>query len=338
MSEMNEIVKLAVDNYKGRVEKYSAKQANEVLHAALVEANGGKTTLDYRAIRDGKCTGLFTIIEEILANTVNEGLTGDEFFNQFVEYRNVADGDKNEFVVEDNILYTVAEVARGTQGVRRQRLGGASTTSIPVTSKMVRIYEDLDRILAGRVDTNVLIRNVSNSFSKKLLDDIYALWSSVTASQIGGSAYFPTAGAYDEDTLLDLISHVEAAAGGKTATLVGTKKALRNLKESIQGNNAKDELHAMGYYGNFYGTPCVAIPQRHQIGSTNFVLDDNVITVVATDEKPIKVVHEGNPFILMGNPADNADLTQEFTYSERYGLGLVLSGGNSGIGIYEMTA
>lgn len=76
MAEMNEIVKLAIDAYKGTVEKYSVKQSQDVLRQALVEANNGKTTLDLRAIRDGKCSGLFTLIEEILSNTVVEGLQG----------------------------------------------------------------------------------------------------------------------------------------------------------------------------------------------------------------------------------------------------------------------
>lgn len=76
MADMNEIVKLAVDAYHGNVEKYSVGQSLETLHAALVAANNGSTTLDYRAIRDGKCNGLFTLIEEILSRTVVEGLQG----------------------------------------------------------------------------------------------------------------------------------------------------------------------------------------------------------------------------------------------------------------------
>lgn len=76
MLEMNEIVKLAVDAYHGTVEKYSTEQATDVLRQALVEANGGSTTLNYKNIRDGKCNGLFTLIEEILSNTVAEGLQG----------------------------------------------------------------------------------------------------------------------------------------------------------------------------------------------------------------------------------------------------------------------
>lgn len=336
MAEMKDIVKLAVDGYKGNVEKYSVAQSQEVLRQALVEANNGSTVLNYKDIRDGKCNGLFSLIEEILSRTVVEGLQGDEYFNALVDFRNVAEGDQNLFLVEDNNLFVVAEAADGTQGIRRQRLGGVKETSIPTSLKVVRIYEELNRVLAGRVDFNEFIRKVAESFRQKLLNDIYALWSGATAADMGGVAYFPTAGTYDEDDLLDLISHVEAAAGGKTATIIGTKKALRNLKESIMSDGAKDELHNMGYFGKFFGTPCVAVPQRHQIGSTNFVLDDDVLTVIAGDDKPIKVVYEGNPIVLMGDPMTNADFTQEYLYGEKYGMGIVLAGGNSGIGRYEI--
>lgn len=336
MAEMKDIVKLAVDAYKGNVEKYSVRQSQDALRQAMVEANNGKTTLNYKDIRDGKCNGLFTLIEEILSNTIVEGLQGDEFFNAMVDFRNVAEGDQNLFLVEDNNLFVVAEAADGTQGIRRQRLGGVSETSIPTSLKVVRIYEELNRVLSGRVDFNVFIQKVAESFRKKMLDDIYALWSSATAAQMGGVTYFPTAGAYNEDELLELVEHVEAAAGGKQATIIGTKAALRNLKESIQANGAKDELHNMGYYGKFYGTPCVAVPQRHKVGSTEFVMDDKVLTIIAGDDKPLKVVYEGDPIVLMGDPMTNADFTQEYLYGEKYGMGIVLAGNNTGIGRYDM--
>lgn len=336
MSEIKDIVKVAVDAYRGRVETYSTGQSQELLRQALIDANGGSTVLDYKKIRDGKCDGLFTLLEEILTRTVVEGLQGDEYFNTLVDFRNVAEGDKNIFVVEDSNLFVVDESADGTQGIRRQRLGGVSETSIPTSLKTVRIYEELNRVLSGRVDFNHFINKVAESFRIKLLNDIYTLWSGATAEQLGGVTYYPEAGSYDEDALLDLISHVEAAAGGKTATIVGTKKAIRNLVPSIVSDGAKDDLYNMGYFGKFYGTPVVVTPQRHKVGSTEFVMDDDVITIIAGDDKPIKVVYEGNPIVLMGDPMTNADFTQEYLYGEKYGMGIVLAGGNSGIGRYEM--
>lgn len=335
MADMKEIVKIAIDGYRGCVKKYSVGESQELLHKALVEANNGSTKLDFKAIRDGKCNGLFALLEEILSRTVVEGLTGDEFFNALVDFRNVAEGDQNLFIVEDSNLFVIDDVADGTQGVRRQRLGGSKEVSIPTAMKMVRIYEELNRVLAGRVDFNHFINVVADSFRQKMLNDIYTLWSSATAEELGGVTYFPAAGSYNEDDLLELISHVEAAAGGKPATIVGTKKALRALKDAIDSDGAKNDLYNLGYVGKFYGTPVVATPQRHKAGSNEFVFADDVITIIAGDDKPIKFVYEGEPIVLMGDPLKNADFTQEYVYGEKYGLAIVLAGGNAGIGRYQ---
>ena len=336
MADMKDIVKVAVDAYHGNVEQYSVGQSMELLHKALVEANGGSTVLNYRNIRDGKCNGLFTLIEEILSRTIVEGLQGDEYFNALVDFRNVAEGDKNIFVVEDSNLFVVAEAADGTQGIRRQRLGGTSEVSIPTSLKVVKIYDEMNRVLSGRVDFNTFINKVAESFRQQLLNDIYTLWSGATATDFGGVTYFPTAGAYDEDELLDLIAHVAAAANGRTATIIGTKKAVRNLAPSIQGSDSESDIYNLGYYGKFYGTPVMVTPQRHKIGSTEFTLDDNILTIIAGDDKPIKCVYEGNPIVLMGDPMTTGDLTQEYLYGEKYGMGIVLAGGNAGIGRYEI--
>lgn len=76
MADMKDIVKVAVDAYHGNVAQYSVGQSQELLRKALVDANGGSTTLNYKNIRDGKCNGLFTLIEEILRSTAVEGLQG----------------------------------------------------------------------------------------------------------------------------------------------------------------------------------------------------------------------------------------------------------------------
>lgn len=334
MAEINDIVQVAVDAYRGNIQKYSKGEAMDVLHKALIAANNNSTKLDYKAIRDGKCPGLFTLIEEILSRTIEEGLMSDDFFMSMVDYRNVALGDQNVFLVEDDDLFTVSEVAEGTLGLRRQRLGGVNEITIPTSLKGVRIYEELNRILAGQVDFNTFIRKVSESFRRKMLEEIYALWSGITAADLGGNAYYyNAAGTYDEDALLTLIAHVEAAANGKPATIIGTKAALRVLAPSIHGNDSKSDLYNLGYFGKFYGTDVVALPQRHKVGTTTFQFDDNMLSIIAGDQKPIKYVTEGQTTVVMGQPTDNKDLTQDYFCFERYGMGLVMAG-NGGIGRY----
>ena len=337
MADMNQIVRVAVDAFHGKVTKYSHDDSMELLRTALVEANGGSTRIDYKAVRDGKCGEVFALVEEILQRTVYEGLRDNDFFMQLVDERNIAAGDQNVFEIVDSNLFTVADAADGTQGIRRQRLDGSTTVTINTSFKVVRIYEELNRVLSGLVDFNHFINKVAESMKARLLNDIYTLWTGVTAEDIGGAAYFPAAGAYDEKTLLETIEHVEAAANGKSAVILGTKTALRNLVPAVQSNGSRDDLYNMGYYGKFYGTNVVVLPQRHKVNSTEFQYDNDTLTILAGDNKPIKLVREGESIIIPGNPLDNRDMTQEYMYGEKYGLGLVMAS-NTGIGRYKFAA
>lgn len=338
---MKDIVKLAVDCTRGCVEKYSVDSANETLRKALIEANNGKDHFDLRDIRDGKCVGLFSLIEDILSQTVVEGLTDNDFFNELVEYRNVAEGDSPVFTVEDSELFAVAKAADGTQAIRRQRLAGASTAQIPTQMRYIRIYEEMNRVLAGRVDFNTLVTRVAESFKQEILNDIYTLWNAASATQIGST--YAVSGTYSESSLLDMIAHVEAVSG-QTATIIGTKAAVRHLATgTTTAEIAKSDLYNTGYYGRFYGTPVIGLSQRHKVGTTTFALNDAQIVVAASGAKPIKCVYEGSPIVLMGNPLDNMDLTQEFLYGEKWGCGIVLAGGsdgghNIGIAKYDVTS
>lgn len=335
--EMSNVVKAAVDGYKGCVEKYSVAQSNDLVREALIEANGGSTKLDYRKMRDGECKGVFTLLEQILKRTTIEGLQQNDFFTSLVEYVDVAAGDKPTFILPDTTLFTVDESADGTQAIRRQRLGGTSEITIPTSVKSIRVYEELSRVLAGRVDFNDLIAKVSESYQKRILEDIYKVWAGITANQIGAT-YYQMRGSYDEATLLDLIAHVEAAGNGGQAMILGTKKALRNLAPSIISDINKQDIYNMGYYGKFFGSPVMALPQRHQTGTTSFVLPDDILTVIVGDAgKPIKLVREGDPLIIPVDPTQNQDLTQEYFYAEKYGVGFVFAGNqNTGLGLYDI--
>ena len=128
MADMNrnDIVRLGIDLYHNRVSgNYSIDQANEVLNKALVELNGGNTRLDMRDIRAGRCNELFAVIEEVIMDVKNDIIANDPFFSTFVDYRNVAWGDKPEFYLPDEDLFIVSSIGGGSQAIRRQRVVGA---------------------------------------------------------------------------------------------------------------------------------------------------------------------------------------------------------------------
>lgn len=335
---MKDLVKLALDAHNGTIEKYSMGEAQDTLRQALIEANGGSTKLNYRAIRDGKCNGVFAIVEEILKNTIPQGLQDNDLFKALVDYKNIDEGDEDVFHVESSDLFFVDEVAKGTQGIRRQRIENAKDIRVPMSTHAIRIYEEISRILAGRVDFNALIDKVDQSVQNEILSEIYAAWAAMTSTDFGGAAYVTsTAGSYSDADLLAMIAHVEAAAGGKNAMLIGTKAALMPLATSgMTFDPVKSALYNDGYIGKFYGANVVMLPQRHKVGSTEFVFNDKQIAIIAGDAKPIKFVEKGDPLIVPRDFVNNMDLTQEYFLAEDWGLAVAMAG-NAGIGRYEFS-
>lgn len=64
---------------------------------------------------------------------------------------------------------------------------------------------------------------------------------------------------------------------------------------------------------------------------------DKVFNFIASDEKPIKCVYEGQPLIIPGDVYKNYDLTQDYLYSDKHGLKLVVPSGNTGFGRFTIT-
>jgi hypothetical protein len=63
----------------------------------------------------------------------------------------------------------------------------------------------------------------------------------------------------------------------------------------------------------------------HKAGTTDFILNDTDLHVVAGNDKFIKMVTEGDTLIIPGNPIDNADLSQEYLMAQRFNTGIVMS-------------
>lgn len=335
MNDISKIVKLAVDYCHGKVKDYTINEASDVLNQALVEANGGSTSFDYRRIRDGQCSGFFSIMEKIIGSTMIEQIENDNTFNAFVEVININDGDQARIAVEDSTLYTVSATADGTQNVRRQRIDGYNTVVIPTQTYTVKAYDEMSRFLSNKVDIAKVTTKVAASFAQKFIEMSYSALLNASSTTLGGSAFFPTAGTYDADELLKVIEHVEA--NGKRAMLVCTKAAARLAKEDIQSDGAKEELHNLGYYGTFYGTPVMVVPQRHKVGTTDFMFDNKTIFVFAIDAKPIKLVYEGSPLIIPRAGENNGDLTVELFYAVKAGVAVVVGGDGGNVGKYQIS-
>lgn len=118
----NEIKNLMFDLSAGRKiydaesdREISLMDANETLRNFCVNELGlsNKATEReiQRALKTQKGIELFQVIEEILDEKIATGWKDDEFFDKFVEIKNLADGDKNEFWLQKDIILTVEHVS-----------------------------------------------------------------------------------------------------------------------------------------------------------------------------------------------------------------------------------
>jgi hypothetical protein len=330
-----DIVRLALDISRGCAivpTEFSDKNPEEVLRSALIELNGGSSTFDYKSFRRNKVE-IFEIIEQIVPVIVNDGLQGDEFFMNLVDERNIAAGDMNEFVAEDRTMFVVAEMANGIAIPRRQKIGEKTSVTIPTAVHGIRIFDDLSRFMSGRIDWNSLIDKVARSYRAEILNKVYTTFSGISSSTPGLNNTYVTGGTYSEADLLTLVEHVEATTG-MSAKIVGTKTALRKCATAVVADAARDDYYGIGYYGKLAGVPMVGVKNRHAIGTDNFIFPDDKIYVLASDDKPVKFVTEGEALIIEKDGTTNSDLTMEYLYTEKVGCGLLVS---DRLGIYSIT-
>lgn len=334
---MDKLRNLIVDNYNGTVvaENFSQSDIDKSIHEQLVALNDGSDKLDLYSSGNKK---LFRLLSEVLNTTILEGLerSNNPLFD-YVDYRNLAKGDDITFKIKDNSLYVVSSVAVGTQALRRQRIPAGRTLTVETQLKGIKIYEELERVLAGRVNFNEFIAKVAESFERAITNAIYNAFISATASV--SAPYSKSAqvvGTLVEADLLEVIDHVEAATGA-TAVIIGSKQAVRQLNNIIVGKDAysaKEDLYNVGYYGHIGVNPVIALKNVHAEGTTTFVLPDDEIYVIAGNtQKFIKFVTKGETFVLDKDPTANQDLSLEYLMLQEWGTAVVFA--DKGVGVYK---
>lgn len=327
----NAVLSIAIDAVRGVTSgEFSKAQTSEGIRKALIEMNGGSTKLSPKKFVRG--TEMYSLVEELIPVIIEEGMKDDNPIMKLVEYKNVAEGDVNEFYTEDKSLFVVSQSANGVRDVRRQRIAGGTKVSVNTSMKMVRVYENLGRLLAGRITFDEFVARVAESFKKQIMADAYNALEAITANTAGLNEKYVINGTYSEESLLELIDHIEASTG-KKAKIYGTRTALRKITNATVSDEAKSDLYNLGYYGKFNGTEMICLAQAHKPGSDEFMLNGDKIYVIAGDDTPIKMVNEGEGIMLESQATDRADLTQEYVYGQAWGTGVICA---EKFGVYKV--
>lgn len=334
--------KMLVDAAMNNLEEgVSMKEANAKIVSkfrAAIGCNENSTSVEIRkAIRRNQVE-LFDIIEDTIQDLLVSGWMAVPFFQKYVEVRNLALGDKNEFYIEDDSMLSVMEVSGNHHNIIRQRVHGGEKKSINTSWVAIKIYAEYERVLTGVEDWASFVMKIYEAYDNYLIQTMYDALANYANAL--ATPYKVTGSLTDTDlrTLCDLISMMT----GRPVVIMGTKVALRKVtglqNANYISNDMKSEHYKTGLLGYWEGIELVEIQNRFKKWDfTDYVLENDMLFIMpVSDEKFIKVVNEGDSQIYsVTDPATNRDMTYEMEMQTKLGCA-ILTG--SVFGVYKITA
>lgn len=340
---------LLLDAARGEVQEYSAKDANkkivEKFRAALGIEPTDRPQAVKRAIRANKDL-VFTLIEETIEEMIVSGWMENPFFNQFVETRNLALGDENDFYVEDDSILSVSKVSGNHHNMIRQRLGAGRHFSVAGEWYGLKIYSDFERVLTGAEDWAKFVAKITEAINRYLYDALYAALRGAKESLGANWVKTGELATANKTTLVKLCNDISMATGSEV-TIFGARSALSALTAMADVNwapeNVKKEYYANGgILGNWEGFTVAEIGQGLKRGaginsaSVEYMLDTDRLYIIPTGvtNKFIKVANYGETQVSQVTDKDtNRDMSYEYEVLYKMGINVIL---NTVFGVWEI--
>ena len=290
-----------------------------------------------KAIRRNQAL-VFDIIEETVQNLLVTGWGADPFFQKYVDQRNLALGDKNEFYSEDNSILSVMRVAGNHHDIVRQRLGAGSVQSISTYWCAVKVYSEFERVVTGAEEFAKFITKMYDAYDRYVKNTLY---DAMVGYAKGLTGQFKVTGDPTTDKLNALCDLVSTATG-YPVIIMGTRTALSKVttlqNASYISDAMKDEHYRTGTLGMWEGKELVEIPQvfeKNKVGT--YKINNGLLWIMpVADLKFIKLVNEGDTQLAQITDKDaNTDMTYTAEMQTKLGVAVML---NSAFGVYDIEA
>ena len=269
---------------------------------------------------------------------LTSGWTDNEFFRDYVEVKNLALGDANEFETVDETVLTVGKLSGDHWDIDRQRLGIGETFRVPTYWVGLAVYEEFERVMTGRADWSKLVNAIYDAMDKYVDEIVYSAVISAGSKVLPGSSQFYKTAALDaaaHDTFVTMIEDVQAANRGTEVVIMGTKAALSKLKNLADvdwiAKEDRTDHRNLGHVGIFEGTRVVEIPQVFAKNDTtqklvkNALGQDVLLIMPVADNRFVKLVYEGDAMIKeVTDNTVNQDMTYEVKYMTKLGCSVMI--------------
>lgn len=286
-----------------------------------------------RAIKRHK-QEIFEVIEDTIEDMLTSGWTNNEFFHDFVEIKNLALDDANEFVTEDQTVLSVGKLSGNHWDIDRQRLGEGEAFRVPTYWVGLGVYEEFERVMVGRADWTKLTNAIYTAMDTYVNEVIYEAVMGAAEKVLPGSEQFYKTGELDANAkpyFLTMVEDVQTANRGSEVVIMGTKSALGKLSAltDIHWISQQDKLDRrnMGRVGMWEGVRLVEIPQVFAKGdTTKKLVSPNMLMIMpVADNKFVKFVYEGNSEIKeVTDNTVNQDMTYELKYLTKLGCATII--------------
>ena len=328
MSYLTELTTLMNDSLSNKVAVFANEDAAKYTDQAIREAFFeilGDDKLTWQGWRNHK-NEIFTVIENVLTTNLPKGWENSPFYDQFVEVKNGALGDTNEYVIDQDGILVASRFSGNHWDVDRQKLQGKRSFSVPTEWIYIHVYDELERFLNGATSLPEMMTKLQNGFQNEIDARIYTSFNGI-------GTYLPEAfketGAYVRETMMDLIQRVQIASQSNVI-LAGTKTALAAIAEGIDSkwisNAQQEEMATKGALLNLTGLGVTAmeIPQVFVRGTYDFKIDNTSIYVLPNNTRLIKLFYEGNTRALDYNENQTHDQTVGTIAETKLGTAVIM--------------
>lgn len=288
-----------------------------------------------RAMRDNG-REWFDIIEDTISKVIEVGLKESDWFNELVERKTIAYGDRQDFILEGpDAILSVAKAGEQHNDHFLQRLRQGQVISVPTSLWAVKVGADINKYILGDIDWAKFVNAVAIAFTNQIQTQVYA---EVATAINQLPARFKGTGTLVKADFDNIIQDV-AAYNSSEVVVMGTKAALSKLSAiaDVQWAPSEQKVSVMnsGNIGIYEGTRLVTIPTRfkdYNLGTvsqpSDFIFPTNellIMPVIGDAGKFIKMIDEGDTEIIEKmEKGDYLSDLQTYQAQRRYGIACVL--------------
>lgn len=335
MLKFNELL---MDASHGTYTKYSKDETNTILRNQFNKIMNidfkNATPMKRRQAWRGHGKEVASLIEDVILDRMNSGWTeANAKFMEFVEEVNLADGDVNEFYVEDNSLLVVSKFAGNHHNVVRQAIKPGKSFRVETSWYVVKIYVDFELFMLGKIDISEMVDRMYRSIEQYRYSALYTAFMSADQSLPTDMKLETAISETTKDAIIEQIEAVKATTG-KDVILVGTRTAIQKLQNTINYNmfsgNMKDEKNQNGILGHWEGYECLALSRVNKVGTRDSIFteeDNKKIFIMPVGIEPfIKRVNEGDVmYTEAGMDGTTMDMTATVDIRYKEGIGIVIN-------------